>query len=60
MANFIPDRAKFRDLARQGRLCFVYREWLAKTKPAKGPLRRPLWMDRVIRPAEEAFRIPDR
>jgi anthranilate synthase component 1 len=29
MANFIPDRAKFMDLARQGRLCFVYREWLA-------------------------------
>jgi anthranilate synthase component 1 len=29
MANFIPDRAKFQDLARQGRLCFVYREWLA-------------------------------
>lgn len=37
----------------------VYREWLAKTKPAPGPggLRRPLWMDRVIRPAEEMFRI---
>jgi len=37
----------------------VYREWLAKTKPAPGPggLRRPLWMDRVIRPAEEVFRI---
>jgi anthranilate/para-aminobenzoate synthase component I len=29
MANFIPDRAKFLDLARQGGLCFVYREWLA-------------------------------
>jgi anthranilate synthase component I len=29
MATFIPDRAKFQDLARQGRLCFVYREWLA-------------------------------
>jgi len=29
MPNFIPDRAKFADLARQGRLCFVYREWLA-------------------------------
>src|SRR5450759_3244324 len=29
MANFIPDRAQFMDLARQGRLCFVYREWLA-------------------------------
>jgi len=37
----------------------VYREWLAKTKPAPGPggLRRPLWMDRVIRPEEETFRI---
>src|SRR5512140_1808072 len=29
MPNFIPDRAKFLDLARRGRLCFVYREWLA-------------------------------
>jgi anthranilate/para-aminobenzoate synthase component I len=29
MANFIPDRAKFLDLARRGRLCFVYRECLA-------------------------------
>jgi anthranilate synthase component I len=29
MPNFIPDRAKFLDLAKQGRLCFVYREWLA-------------------------------
>src|SRR5512141_2952630 len=29
MPSFIPDKAKFLDLARQGRLCFVYREWLA-------------------------------
>jgi anthranilate synthase component 1 len=29
MGNFIPDKARFLDLARQGRLCFVYREWLA-------------------------------
>jgi anthranilate synthase component I len=29
MPNFIPDRARFLDLAKQGRLCFVYREWLA-------------------------------
>ena len=38
----------------------VYREWLGRTKPAPGPggLRRPLWMDRVIRPEEETFRIP--
>ncbi len=35
----------------------VYREWVQKTRPAPGPggLRRPLWMDRVIRPAEETF-----
>jgi anthranilate synthase component 1 len=29
MGSFVPDRARFFDLARQGRLCFVYREWLA-------------------------------
>ncbi len=29
MPNFIPDRARFLELAKQGRLCFVYREWLA-------------------------------
>ncbi len=29
MAAYAPDRARFLDLARQGRLCFVYREWLA-------------------------------
>jgi anthranilate synthase component 1 len=29
MAAYVPDRARFLDLARQGRLCFVYREWLA-------------------------------
>lgn len=29
MSSFVPDRARFLDLARQGRLCFVYREWLA-------------------------------
>jgi anthranilate synthase component 1 len=29
MPNYIPDRARFLDLAKRGRLCFVYREWLA-------------------------------
>src|SRR5689334_19951753 len=29
MSGFVPDRTRFLDLARQGRLCFVYREWLA-------------------------------
>ena len=37
----------------------VYREWLAKTKPAPGPggLRRPLWLDRAFRPADEAYLV---
>lgn len=38
----------------------VYREWLAKTKPAPGPggLRRPLWLDRAVRPTDEAYLVP--
>jgi anaerobic selenocysteine-containing dehydrogenase len=37
----------------------VYREWLAKTRPGPGPdgLRRPLWLDRPLRPADEMFRV---
>jgi anaerobic selenocysteine-containing dehydrogenase len=37
----------------------VYREWLGKTRPGPGPggLRRPLWLDRPLRPAEEMFRV---
>jgi anaerobic selenocysteine-containing dehydrogenase len=39
----------------------VYREWRALARPAPGPngLRRPLWLDRPLRPAEEAFLLPD-
>ncbi len=35
----------------------VYREWLGMTKPAPGPggLRRPLWMDRPVKPTEDAY-----
>ncbi len=35
----------------------VYREWLKLARAAPGPdgLRRPLWMDRVNRPAAETF-----
>lgn len=38
----------------------VYRQWVSRTRPGPGPggLRRPLWLDRPLRPAEEAFRIP--
>ncbi len=37
----------------------VYKEWLAMTRPAPGPngLRRPLWLNRPLRPAEETFYI---
>ena len=44
-----------------GRSMEVYREWLARTKPAPGPngLRRPLWLDRPLRPAAEMFTIRD-
>jgi len=37
----------------------IYKEWLAMTRPAPGPdgLRRPLWLARPLRPAEEMFYI---
>ena len=37
----------------------VYREWLAMTKPAPGPggLRRPLWLDRAVRPSDDAYKL---
>jgi anaerobic selenocysteine-containing dehydrogenase len=37
----------------------VYREWKEQTRPAPGPggLRRPTWLDRPLRPAEEMFRL---
>ena len=37
----------------------VYDEWLSKTKPAPGPggLRRPLWLNRPLKPTEDAYRL---
>ncbi len=37
----------------------VYRRWIAMARPAPGPdgLRRPLWLARAYRPADEAFYI---
>jgi len=37
----------------------VYEEWKARTRPAPGPggLRRPLWLNRPLHPAEEAYRL---
>ncbi|MFZ5479943.1 MAG: molybdopterin dinucleotide binding domain-containing protein [Myxococcota bacterium] len=38
----------------------VFREWLAMTRPPTGPLRRPLWLARAVRPRDEAFRVGTR
>ncbi|HET9010444.1 MAG TPA: molybdopterin dinucleotide binding domain-containing protein [Gemmatimonadaceae bacterium] len=37
----------------------VFDEWLALTRPAPGPggLRRPLWLNRPLRPTAEAYRL---
>jgi len=35
----------------------IYREWLARTTPASGKLRRPLWLNRPMHPVEEAYRL---
>jgi hypothetical protein len=37
----------------------VYRRWLALARPGPGPggLRRPLWLDRPLRPDESMFRL---
>ena len=35
----------------------VYREWLALARPARGPLRRPRWLNRAVRPAPEAYAL---
>lgn len=38
-----------------------YKEWLKMARPAPGPdgLRRPLWFNRALRPAEETFYIKE-
>ncbi|HEX5217420.1 MAG TPA: molybdopterin-dependent oxidoreductase [Vicinamibacterales bacterium] len=37
----------------------LYKEWMAKTRPAPGPdgTRRPGWFDRPFRPVPEAYKI---
>ena len=43
-----------------GRAHAVYKEWMASVRPAPGPggLRRPLWFDRPLRPAAQAYKVP--
>jgi anaerobic selenocysteine-containing dehydrogenase len=40
----------------------LYKEWMAKTRPAPGPdgTRRPMWFDRPLRPVAEAYKISGR
>ncbi|MEK7483603.1 MAG: molybdopterin-dependent oxidoreductase [Planctomycetota bacterium] len=39
----------------------IYQEWLKMTRPAPGPhgLRRPLWLNRPLRPTEDTFYIKE-
>jgi anaerobic selenocysteine-containing dehydrogenase len=39
----------------------VFQEWFDMTRPAPGPggLRRPLWLNRPLHPAPEAYRLPE-
>jgi len=40
----------------------IYREWLKMTRPAPGPdgLRRPLWLNRPLRPEEGRFYLEEK
>lgn len=35
----------------------VYEEWLGKTRPPVGDLRRPMWFARAVRPTDDAYRL---
>ncbi|MCP4227017.1 MAG: formate dehydrogenase, partial [Actinomycetia bacterium] len=47
--DVVVDTAKSRE---------AYLDWLAKTRPASGDLRRPLWYARPLKPAAAAYRLP--
>ncbi|HVS65029.1 MAG TPA: molybdopterin dinucleotide binding domain-containing protein [Thermoanaerobaculia bacterium] len=35
----------------------VYEQWRAMTRPPTGPLRRPRWLARAVRPADETYEL---
>jgi hypothetical protein len=39
----------------------IYKQWVARAPAPKGPdgLRRPLWMDRHVKPSVAAYQRPD-
>jgi anaerobic selenocysteine-containing dehydrogenase len=47
--DVVVDTAKSRE---------AYLDWLSKTRPASGDLRRPLWYARPLKPAATAYRLP--
>jgi anaerobic selenocysteine-containing dehydrogenase len=47
--DIVVDRSKARA---------VYREWSRLARPARGPLRRPKWLSRAVKPTDEAYRLP--
>ena len=49
--DIVVDRARARA---------VYEEWKELTRAPQGDLRRPLWIPRHVKPAESAYRMPDR
>jgi hypothetical protein len=40
----------------------VFEQWLEMTKPGPGPdgTRRPLWLDRPVKPTEDAYQYVER
>jgi hypothetical protein len=36
----------------------VQEEWRRLVRPPTGDLRRPLWLARAVRPADDAYRLP--
>ena len=42
-----------------GKSSAVYRKWLALARPATDGLRRPIWLFRPVKPALDAYRLPD-
>jgi anaerobic selenocysteine-containing dehydrogenase len=48
LGDVVIDRAKARAEAAR---------WRAMARPAAGPLRRPLWFARPVRPADDAYRL---
>ena len=53
-----PEGDRFGDIVvDRARARAVYEEWCRLARPATGPLRRPLWLARSVRPSDSAYRL---